>query len=169
MSRRRQGHTTRRSKRNKGFNDGARKRASGRRYRRKGITPVFFIFVCLMVTAIGVFTLVQRLCIAESDIAIERAEKLIAEEQAQQEKLRVDLAALESPTRISRAAQEKLGMRKAKSLVYLSMKTGSLERIISLGPEDGGEKVGGGSEEKLEAIDRTEENNRLANSGRQEE
>ena len=171
LSRVRQGRTSRRTDRSRDAHGRreVRSRPRGSRAKRKAITPAFFLFVCVTVAAIGIFTLVQRLYIEQSETAIERTEKMVAEEEANQEKLRVDLAALESPNRISRTAREELGMIEPESFVYLTHKPGSLERLMGYRSKDEGEKVGGGSEGNPEKMDITQENSRLAKGGWREE
>jgi len=63
---------------------------------------------------------VSHVALAQGQFELERLQQKAAEEQAQYERLRLQVAQLESPSRVVAAAQERLGMVPPPGVTYLS-------------------------------------------------
>ncbi len=86
---------------------------------KKGLNFRFFLVVCLILAATGVFILVQHQYSVSSDLKVREIEQAIEAEKADQKSLRVSLARLKSPARITRMAQDELEMRGPTGVIYL--------------------------------------------------
>src|SRR5450756_1349366 len=93
-----------------------KKRKPARSKRRKDLDFGFFILVCVILAGVGVFVLVQHQHSVTRELKQQKIEKQIAGEKAKQETLRIKLARLKSPARISRIAQD-------LSLIHISEPT----------------------------------------------
>lgn len=107
-----------------------KKRKPARSKRRKDLDFGFFILVCVILAGVGVFILVQHQNSVTSKLKQQKIEKHIAGEKAKQEALRIKLARLKSPARISRVAQDELGMIEPGGVIYLRYKRDSNGKII---------------------------------------
>ncbi len=63
---------------------------------------------------------VSHVALAQGQFRLERLQEKAAEEQAHYERLRLQVAQLESPSRVVAVAQERLGMVAPPSVTYLS-------------------------------------------------
>jgi len=86
---------------------------------KKGLTFRFFLVVCLILAATGVFILVQLQYSVSSDLKVREIDQAIEGEKADQKSLRVSLARLKSPARITRMAQDELQMSDPTGVIYL--------------------------------------------------
>ncbi len=86
---------------------------------KKRLNFRFFVVVCLILAATGVFILVQLQYSVSSDLKVREIEQAIEAEKADQKSLRVSLARLKSPARITRMAQDELEMREPTGVIYL--------------------------------------------------
>jgi len=86
---------------------------------KKGLDFRFFLVVCLILAATGVFILVQHQYSVSSDLKVRNIEKKIEAEKANQKSLRISLAKLKSPARIARMAQDELRMEEPTGVIYL--------------------------------------------------
>jgi cell division protein FtsL len=98
--------------------------------RRKGLDFGFFIFICLILAGIGVYILVQHQHAVTSELKQQKIEKQISSEGVKQGNLRIKLASLKSPPRISRIAQDELGMTEPGGVIYLRYKRESNGKIV---------------------------------------
>lgn len=98
--------------------------------RRGGLDFGFFIVVCMVLAGIGVFILVQHQLAVSSELKRQKFEKMIVGERASQETLRIELAKLKSPARVSRIAQDELGMVEPYGIIYLRYKRDANGKII---------------------------------------
>jgi len=113
-----------------GVKRSVKRRKPARSKRRKGLDFGFFILVCVILAGIGVFILVQHQLTVTSELKEQRVEKQIDGEKAKQESLRIKLARLKSPARVSRIAQDELGMVEPGGVIYLRYKRDSRGKII---------------------------------------
>ncbi|MDD5748290.1 MAG: hypothetical protein PHP64_04445 [Actinomycetota bacterium] len=79
----------------------------------------FFVTVCVILASTGIFVLVQRQFVVRNEIEMRKIEERIGSEKEVQEKLRVELARLESPGRVERVAKDVLGMCEVGRVIYL--------------------------------------------------
>lgn len=86
---------------------------------RKGLDFKFFVAVCLMLSGMALFILVQHHYSVRNGVRTRAIEEEIAREKAEQKDLRSDLARLKSPARIARIAQDELGYAEPVGVVYL--------------------------------------------------
>ena len=98
--------------------------------RRKGLDFGFFILVCVILAVIGVFILVQHQLAVTSELKRQKFEEMVNGEKAKQEALRIKLAKLKSSARVSRIAQDELGMVEPGAVIYLRYKRDSNGKII---------------------------------------
>ena len=92
------------------------RRAVDRRRRARILTA---LTVCIVVASL--FGLVaSHVVLTQGQFRLERLEAKAAEEQARFERLRLQVAQLESPERVVAAAQERLGMVPPPGVKYLS-------------------------------------------------
>lgn len=95
------------------------------------------IAVAVFVVVGGLFGLVaSHVVLTQGQFRLQQLEKKAAESQARYERLRLQVAELESPERIVAAAQERLGMVPPPGVKYLSP-TGVAERPSSSPPAGG--------------------------------
>lgn len=92
---------------------GIRSRPQIRLTPRGGVTIVVLLFVALFLVA------VSHALLIESQVRLDDLDSKVAEEQAQYENLRQEIADLESPARIQEAASE-LGMVPAGDTVWIT-------------------------------------------------
>jgi cell division protein FtsL len=93
----------------------------------------------LLVVGVALFGLVaSHVALTQGQFQLDRLEVRAAEEQARYERLRLQVAELESPARVVAAAQERLGMVPPPGVTYLS----------PVGPTSG---TGGGGRDGAEA------------------
>jgi cell division protein FtsL len=94
-------------------------RAWGRQRRTRLIT-----LTSLFLVAAGLFGLVvSHVALTQGQFQLERLERDAADQEARYERLRLEVARLESPERIVAAAQERLGMVPPPEVKYLSPTT----------------------------------------------
>lgn len=99
------------------------------------------IAVGVFVVVGGLFGLVaSHVVLTQGQFRLQQLEKKAAESQARYERLRLQVAELESPERIVAAAQERLGMVPPPGVKYLSP-TGVAERPSSSAPAAAGGKT----------------------------
>ncbi|MDD5447623.1 MAG: cell division protein FtsL [Actinomycetota bacterium] len=82
----------------------------------------FLISVSFVITLICVFSLVLLNFAAANAAKEEKVQSQIEEEKSKQRDLRGELARLKSPERISRIAEDQLGMAEPSEVVYLRYK-----------------------------------------------
>ena len=87
--------------------------------RKKGLNFRFFLVVCLILAATGVFILVQLQYSVSSDLKVREIDQAIEAEKADQKSHRISLARLKSPARITRMAQDELEMSEPTGVIYL--------------------------------------------------
>ncbi len=105
---------------------GARRSANHvRRARRRHLLACS---VVLVVVACLLGLVASHATLAQGQFRLEKLEQKAAEEQAQYERLRLQVAQLESPSRIVAAAQERLGMVPPPGVTYLSPTGASADR-----------------------------------------
>lgn len=98
---------------------GAELRAWGRRRRARLIT-----LSSLFLVALGLFGLVvSHVALTQGQFRLEKLQEQAGEQEARYERLRLEVARLESPERIVAAAQERLGMVPPPEVKYLSPTT----------------------------------------------
>jgi len=107
-----------------------RKKKPAKSERSKGLDFGFFILVCVLLAGIGVFILVQHQHTVTSELKRQKIENIIAGERAKQETLRIKLARLKSPARVTRIAQDELGMVEPGGVIYLRYKRDSNGKIV---------------------------------------
>ena len=107
-----------------------KKRKPAKSGRRKELDFGFFIFICLILAGIGVYILVQHQDAVTSELKQEKIEKHISSEGAKQATLRIKLASLKSPPRVSRIAEDELGMTEPGGVIYLRYKRESNGKIV---------------------------------------
>jgi cell division protein FtsL len=86
---------------------------------KKGLDFRFFLVVCVLLAATGVFILVQHQYSVSSDLKVREIDEAIEVQKANQKSLRISLARLKSPARITRLAQDELGMNEPTGVIYL--------------------------------------------------
>ncbi|MBU4173915.1 MAG: hypothetical protein KKB90_10765 [Actinobacteria bacterium] len=86
---------------------------------KKGLDFRFFLVVCLILAGTGVFILVQHQYSISSDLKVREIDQSIEAEKADQKSLRVSLARLKSPARVTRMAQDELEMSEPTGVIYL--------------------------------------------------
>jgi cell division protein FtsL len=107
-----------------------KKRKQARSRRRRDLDFGFFILVCVILAGIGVFILVQHQYSVNSELKKQRIEKQVTDEKDKQEALRIELARVKSPDRVSRIAKDELGMVEPGAVVYLRYKRDSNGKIV---------------------------------------
>ena len=95
-----------------------RPKERARRHRRSA--PLLTLLAVLLVGAGLLGVVASHVALAQGQLRLQRLEAHAAEEQARYERLRLQVAELESPTRIVSAAQERLGMVPPPGVTYLS-------------------------------------------------
>jgi len=92
---------------------------SRRRDRKRGLTFGFFLVVCLILCGTGVFIVAQHQMTVSAELRVRSVEQKITSEKKKQEDLRMKLARLNSPARVTRAAQDELGLAEPTGVIYL--------------------------------------------------
>jgi len=79
------------------------------------------VLSAVVVVAVGLFgAVVAHVVLTQNQFKLERLQRQAAEQQARYERLRLQVAELESPARIVAAAQERLGMVPPPTVKYLT-------------------------------------------------
>jgi len=104
---------------------GRNKPASRRASRARGLNFRFFMLVCSVLAGIGVFILVQHQLSVTCEVKSAKVAKQIAGEKTKQEFLRIKLAKLKSPARVTRIAQDEIGMVEPGGVIYLKYGKGA--------------------------------------------
>jgi len=94
-------------------------KARAKKTRQRGLSFGFLIIVLVILAGTGVFMLVQRQFAVRCDIKSTRLEASISAEKSKQESLRLTLARLKSPGRITRMAGDELGLTEPSGVIYL--------------------------------------------------
>jgi cell division protein FtsL len=108
----------------------SKKKEQAKSKRSRGLDFGFFVLVCVLLAGIGVFILVEHQHTVTSELKRQKIEKKIAGEKTKQETLRIKLARLKSPARVSRIAQDELGMVEPGGVIYLRYKRDSNGKIV---------------------------------------
>ena len=85
----------------------------------KGLSFGFFLLVCAILAGTGIFILVQHQYSVTNELKSGKIDRQIAGEKAKQKGLRLKLAKLKSPSRISRIAQDELGFQEPGAVIYM--------------------------------------------------
>jgi cell division protein FtsL len=94
----------------------ARVTAVRRRRRLRGMLVLLGIAMVLSLFALAAF----HAMLASEQASLDRLEERVGDAQARYERLRLDVAELEAPSRIVREAQERLGMVPPEDVTYLT-------------------------------------------------
>lgn len=78
-----------------------------------------FLLICLLLSGLGIFILIQNNYAVMNDVKIRKVDESIQEEKMEQKALRLRLAKLKSPARVSRIARDELGLGDPGQLVYV--------------------------------------------------
>lgn len=78
-----------------------------------------FLLVCITLTGLGIFILIQNNYAVLNDVKIRKVDESIQNEKMEQKAIRLKLARLKSPARISRIARDELGLGEPCQLVYV--------------------------------------------------
>ncbi|MBN1288060.1 MAG: septum formation initiator family protein [Actinobacteria bacterium] len=79
----------------------------------------FFVLVCVLLAGLGIFILVQQNYSVTNDLKIREMEEKIEAQKGKQKELRISLARLKSPARITRIARDELGLDDPGQVVYV--------------------------------------------------
>lgn len=90
-----------------------------RRRERKGLTFGFLMLVLAILAGTGVFMVAMQQGAVSSDLRSRKVEQRIAAEKASQKSLRLELARLKSPARVTRMAMDELGFVEPEAVIYL--------------------------------------------------
>ncbi|MDQ3680748.1 MAG: cell division protein FtsL [Actinomycetota bacterium] len=91
--------------------------------------------MAVVVVACVLGLVVTRVALTQGQFRLDKMQKRAAEEQARYERLRLQAAELESPSRVVAAAQERLGMVPSPGMTYLSP-TGPASGLTPAAPDD---------------------------------
>jgi cell division protein FtsL len=94
-----------------------RQRAQASRQRKLLFTC--FISIAALISAILIFSVFLRVMIAQNEVRVREVEKQIELEKRQQEGIKVEIAGLESPSRIEKIAVDKLQMTRVPWAAYV--------------------------------------------------
>lgn len=86
---------------------------------RKGLTFGFLMLVLFLLAGTGVFMVAMNQNAVSSDLAARRVELSIAAEKSKQKDLRISLARLKSPARVTRMATDELGLTEPGGVIFL--------------------------------------------------
>ncbi|MBO0691900.1 MAG: hypothetical protein J2P58_03290 [Acidimicrobiaceae bacterium] len=95
------------------------------RPRRRPSARVLFLAASGVVIAVAFGLVYLHVVMAERQFRLDDLNTRVANEQAQYQQLRLQVAQLSSPQQIISTAEGKLGMRQPSSVIYLSPKSGS--------------------------------------------
>jgi cell division protein FtsL len=93
-----------------------RQAAGDNRRRRAGVAIVGTTLLFALLFGVAIFQTV----LAQNQANLDRLDRRVAEERYRYQRLRLDVARLESPARVVAAAQERLGMVPPPGVTYLS-------------------------------------------------
>jgi cell division protein FtsL len=107
----------------KGRSKAAKGKKSSRRPRqRKGLTFGFLMLVLFLLAGMGVFMVAMHQNAISNDLAARGLEQRINAEKSKQKDLRITLARLKSPGRVTRMATDELGLTEPGGVIYLKYK-----------------------------------------------
>jgi cell division protein FtsL len=86
---------------------------------RKGLTFGFLMMLLFILAGIGVFVVAMHQGAISNDLSALHVEQKIAREKTKQKSLRMSLARLKSPGRITREATDELGLLEPTAVIYL--------------------------------------------------
>jgi cell division protein FtsL len=86
---------------------------------RKGLTFGFLMMLLFLLACMGVFMVAMHQGALSKDLSASRVEQKIAQEKTKQKSLRMSLARLKSPGRITRVATDELGLSEPTAVIYL--------------------------------------------------
>lgn len=90
-----------------------------RRRERKGLTFGFLMLVLAVLAGTGVFMVAMQQGAVSSDLRSRKIEQQIAAEKAMQKSMRLEIARLKSPGRVTRIAMDELGLIEPEAVIYL--------------------------------------------------
>jgi cell division protein FtsL len=94
------------------------KKARGKRP-RKGLTLGFLMLILFILAGMGVFMVALHQGALTNDMSALKLEQKISEEKTRQKSLRMSLARLKSPGRVTREATDVIGLTEPSAVIYL--------------------------------------------------
>lgn len=85
----------------------------------KGLTLGFLMFVLAVMAGIGVFMVAMQQGAVSSDMRCMSIEQRVAAEKAKQKSLRLEIARLKSPGRVTRIAKDQLRLTEPETVIFL--------------------------------------------------
>jgi cell division protein FtsL len=118
----------------------SRERKGARESRRMRLTFFCFIAVAVFISGLFILTICLHVMVVQNEMKAREVEKQIELERRQHEAMRVEIASLESPSRIEKMAVEQLKMVQVAQAEYLetsSYQTARLQEQEDLSYEEG--------------------------------
>ena len=96
-----------------------RRKKARRKRCRKGMTFGFLMLILFILAGMGVFMVAMHQGALSNDLSALRVEQRISQEKTKQKSLRMSLARLKSPGRVTREAIDVVGLTEPTAVIYL--------------------------------------------------